>query len=204
MLGKFENIWTKDKSYFQIIPLRITPPDMNYTIYTICKNIYIKTDKYTLGFRVLDDNGYFILVGGLDDKKSFPDLKDRIIKKLNYTGCHNIDSIIYKKKVVNKEDKFKRYFARYFSVNNIELIVRNKVETMMENLYLNFGKFKPLYKDENGGYINLGEKTMDILETIIYPDGIEDDIYGYHYLPVNVEVSIKMNRKYKKKLYGEI
>lgn len=74
----------------------------------------------------------------------------------------------------------------------------------MENLYLNFGKFKPLYKDENGGYINLGEKTMDILETIIYPDGIEDDIYRYHYLPVNVEINIKMNRKYKKKLYGEI
>lgn len=204
MLGKFENIWTKDKSYFQIIPLRITPPDMNYTIYTICKNIYIKTDKYTLGFRVLDDNGYFILVGGLDDKKTLTGLKDRIIKKLNYAGCHNIDSIIYKKKAVNKDDKFKRYFARYFSVNNIELILRNKVETMMENLYLNFGKFKPLYKDENGGYINLGEKTMDILETIIYPDGIEDDIYRYHYLPVNVEINIKMNRKYKKKLYGEI
>ena len=82
MLGKFENIWTKDKSYFQIIPLRITPPDMNYTIYTICKNIYIKTDKYTLGFRVLDDNGYFILVGGLDDKKTLTGLKDRIIKKI--------------------------------------------------------------------------------------------------------------------------
>ena len=199
MLGKFENIWTKDKSYFQIIP-----SGMDGTRYTICKNIYIKTDKYTLGFKVLDDNGYFILIGDLDDKKSFTDLKERIIKKLNYAGCHNIDSIIYKKKVVNKDDKFKRYFARYFSINNIELIVRNKVETVMENLYLNFGKFKPLYKDENGGYINLGEKTMYILDTIMYLNGTKENIEDYHYLPVNVEINIKMNRKYKKKLYGEI
>lgn len=195
MLGKFENIWTKDKSCFQIIP-----PGMGGTRYTVCKNIYIKTDKYTLGFKVLDDNGYFIIVGDLDDKKTFTDLKERIIRKLNYASCHNIDSIIYKKKVINKDDKFKRYFDRYFSINNIELILRNKVETVMESLYLNFGKFKPLYKDENGGYINLGDKTIDILNTIMYLNGTGENIEDYHYLPVNVEVNIKMNRKYKKKL----
>lgn len=199
MLGKFENIWTKDKSYFQIIP-----PGMDGTRYTICKNIYIKTDKYTLGFRVLDDNGYFIIAGDLDKKKTFTDLKERIIRKLNYTGSHNIDSIIYKKKVINKADIFERYFVSYFSVNNIELIVRNNLKVVMESLYLNFGKFKPLYKDENGGYVNLGDKTIDILSTVAYYEGAENDIFNYHYLPVNVEVNIKLNRKYKKKLYGEI
>lgn len=198
MLGKFENIWTKDKSYFQIIL-----PSMNGARYTVCKNIYIKTDKYTLGFRVLDDNGYFIIAGVLDNKKTFTDLKERIIRKLNYAGSYDIDSFIYKKKVINKDDKFERYFARYFSVNNIELIVRNNLNVVMESLYLNFGKFKPLYKDENGGYMNLGDKTIDILSTVAYYEGVKDDIFNYHYLPVNVEVNIKMNRKYKKKLYGE-
>ena len=199
MLGRFENIWTKDKSYFQIIP-----PGMNGARYTVCKNIYIKTDKYTLGFKVLDDNGYFILGGDLDDKKTLYDLKNRIIHRMNLTGRHDIGSIIYKKKVINKDDIFERYFVKYFSINNIELILRNKVETVMESLYLNFGKFKPLYKDENEGYINLGEKTIDILSTIVYYEGAENDIFNYHYLPVNVEVNIKMNRKYKKKLYGKI
>ena len=199
MLGKFENIWTKDKSYFRIIL-----PGMNGARYAVCKNIYIKTDKYTLGFKVLDDNGYFIIAGDLDNKKTFTDLKERITRKLNYAGCHNIDSFIYKKKVINKDDIFERYFARYFFINNIELIVRNKVETVIESLYLNFGKFKPLYKDENGGYINLGDKTMDILDTIMYLNGTKENIEDYHYLPVNVEINIKMNRKYKKKLYGEI
>lgn len=199
MLGKFENIWTKDKSYFQIIP-----PGMNGARYTVCKNIYIKTDKYTLGFRVLDDNGYFIIAGDLDNKKTFTDLKERIIRKLNYAGSYDIDSFIYKKKVINKDDKFERYFARYFSVNNIELIIRNNLNVVIESLYLNFGKFKPLYKDENGGYINLGDKTMDILDTIMYLNGAKENIEDYHYLPVNVEINIKMNRKYKKKLYGEI
>ena len=195
MLGRFENIWTKDKSYFQIIP-----PGMNGARFTVCKNIYIKTDKYTLGFKVLDDNGYFILGGDLDDKKTLYDLKNRIIHRMNLTGRHDIGSIIYKKKVINKADIFERYFARYFPINNIELILRNKVETVMESLYLKFDKFKPLYKDENGGYINLGEKTIDILSTIVYYDGAENDIFNYHYLPVNVEINIKMNRKYKKKL----
>ena len=199
MLGRFENIWTKDKSYFQIIP-----PGMNGARYTVCKNIYIKSDKYTLGFRVLDDNGYFIIGGDLDDKKTFTDLKDHIIRKLNYAGCHDIDSFTYKKKVINKDDIFERYFTRYFSLNNIELIVRNNLKVVMESLYLNFGKFKPLYKDENGGYMNLGDKTIDILSTVAYYEGVKDDIFNYHYLPVNVEVNIKMNRKYKKKLYGEI
>ena len=199
MLGKFENIWTKDKSYFQIIP-----PGMNEARYTVCKNIYIKTDKYTLDFKVLDDNGYFIIAGVLDNKKTFTDLKERIIRKLNYVGSYDIDSFIYKKKVINKDDKFERYFARYFSVNNIELIIRNNLNVVMENLYLNFGKFKPLYKDENGGYINLGDKTMYILDTIMYLNGTGENIEDYHYLPVNVEINIKMNRKYKKKLYGEI
>lgn len=195
MLGKFENIWTKDKSCFRIIL-----PGMNGARYTVCKNIYIKTDKYTLGFKVTDDNGYFIIGGDLDDKKTFTDLKDRIIRKLNYDGCHDIGSIIYKKKVINKADIFERYFTRYFPVNNIELIVRNNLKVVMESLYLNFGKFKPLYKDENEGYINLGEKTIDILSTIVYYEGAENDIFNYHFLPVNVEVNIKMNRKYKKKL----
>ena len=195
MLGRFENIWTKDKSYFQIIP-----PGMNGARFTVCKNIYIKTDKYTLGFKVLDDNGYFILGGDLDDKKTLYDLKNRIIHRMNLTGRHDIGSIIYKKKVINKADIFERYFARYFPINNIELILRNKVETVMESLYLKFDKFKPLYKDENEGYINLGEKTIDILSTIVYYEGAENDIFNYHYLPVNVEINIKMNRKYKKKL----
>ena len=195
MLGRFENIWTKDKSYFQIIP-----SDSNGARFTVCKNIYIKTDKYTLGFKVLDDNGYFILGGDLDDKKTFTDLKNRIIRKLNYAGCHDIDSFTYKKKVINKADIFERYFTRYFPVNNIELIVRNNLKVVMESLYLKFDKFKPLYKDENEGYINLGEKTIDILSTIVYYEGTENDIFNYHYLPVNVEINIKMNRKYKKKL----
>ena len=199
MLGKFENIWTKDKSYFQIIP-----PGMNGARYTICKNFYIKTDKYTLGFRVLDDNGYFIIGGDLDDKKTLYDLKDRIIHRMNLAGCHDIDSFTYKKKVINKADIFERYFTRYFSLNNIELIVRNNLKVVMESLYLNFDKFKSLYKDENGEYMNLGAKTIDILSTVTYYEGVKDDIFNYHYLPVNVEVNIKMNRKYKKKLYGKI
>ena len=199
MLGRFENIWTKDKSCFQIIP-----PGMNEARYTVCKNIYIKTDKYTLGFKVLDDNGYFIIGGDLDDKKTLYDLKNRIIHRMNLTGCHDIGSIIYKKKVINKDDILERYFVRYFSLNNIELIVRNNLKVVMECLYLNFGKFKPLYKDEKGEYVNLGEKSIDILSTIAYYGGAENDIFNYHYLPVNVEVNIKLNRKYKKKLYGEI
>lgn len=200
MLGKFENIWTKDKSYFQIIP-----PGMDGTRYTICKNIYIKTDKYTLGFKVLDDNGYFIIGGDLDDKKTFIYLKDHIIRKLNYAGSHNIDSIIYKKKVINKADIFERYFVSYFSVNNIELIVRNNLKITLEKLFLNYGESLPLYKDDNGGYINLGNKVIDIANTIYYINGYKQDgLENYHYMPVNVEVNIKMNRKYKKKLYGEI
>lgn len=200
MLGRFENIWTKDKSHFQIIP-----PGMNGARYTICKNIYIKTDKYTLGFKVLDDNGYFLIGGDLDDKKTFTYLKDHIIRKLNCAGCHDIDSFIYKKKVINKDDIFERYSTRYFSLNNIELIVKNNLKITIEKLFLNYGESLPLYKDDNGGYINLGNKIIDIANTIYYINGYKQDgLENYHYLPVNVEVNIKMNRKYKKKLYGEI
>ena len=123
---------------------------------------------------------------------------------MNLAGCHDIDSFTYKKKVINKADIFERYFTRYFSLNNIELIVRNNLKVVMESLYLNFDKFKSLYKDENGEYMNLGAKTIDILSTVTYYEGVKDDIFNYHYLPVNVEVNIKMNRKYKKKLYGKI
>lgn len=200
MLGKFENIWTKDKSHFQIIP-----PGMNGARYTVCKNIYIKTDKYTLGFKVTDDNGYFLIGGDLDDKKTFTYLKDHIIRKLNYAGCHDIDSFIYKKKLINKDDIFERYFTRYFSLNNIELIVRNNLKITIEKLILSYGELLPLYKDDNRGYINLGNKVIDIANTIYYINGCKQDgLENYHYLPVNVEVNIKMNRKYKKKLYGEI
>lgn len=199
MLGKFENIWTKDKSHFQIIP-----PGMNGARYTVCKNIYIKSDKYTLGFKVTDDNGYFIIGGGLDDKKTLYELKSHILERLNLAARHNITHLLYGKKVINETDTFKRYFVRYFSINNLELLIKDNLKITIEKLFLSYGESLPLYKDENGGYLNLGENVIDIADTVSYINGYKkDSLENYHYFPVNVEVSLKLNRKYKKELYRE-
>ena len=186
MLGRFENIWTKDKSYFQI-----TPSGMNGI-------------KYTLGFKVLDDNGYFIIRGNLDDKKTLYELKSHILERMNLAARHDITHLLYGKKVINESDAFKRLFIRYFSINNLELLVKNNLKISIEKLFLSYGESLPLYKDDNGGYINLGEKITDIADTIYYINGYtQDGLENYHYFPVNVEVSLKLNRKYKKKLYEE-
>ena len=59
LLGKFENLRTRDKN-----PIFIKD-DRGGTDYTFCKSLYIRMEYYTLALRIPSNNDfYFSLVGG--------------------------------------------------------------------------------------------------------------------------------------------
>ena len=80
LLGKFENLRTKDKN-----PIFIKN-DRGGTSYTFCKSLYVRMEYYTLILRIPSNNDfYFSLVGGIDNNKSFVDSRNFLLDTIKRT-----------------------------------------------------------------------------------------------------------------------
>lgn len=170
-LGKIENIWTKDK---------------NYIIYNeglLLKNLYIKTEKYTIGIRINRDNYYLYttLKTGIDEKKRLS-LLDNFYRALSLFGSNKtvyINLNLYTPSPGHN-------YEEVADINAFHLLLEREIDIP------NIDKCDLRYHDSSV------YKIFRLFNVVI----LKDMNYAFEIFekPSLISVNFKLNRKYKKAL----
>lgn len=183
LLGKFENLRTRDKN-----PILIKNNQTGAS-YTFCKSLYIRMEYYTLVLRIPSNNDfYFSLVGGIDNNKSFVDSRNFLL------------------------DAIKRTFERQvlvvgISVGDMGVNPGNTVSMMQATSPINMMEvfIKGVDVETCSAYLRLKEKLSNNCTyslPITFTAKREGNLNFRTYQDCKINVSLRMNKRYKKELYN--
>lgn len=182
-LNNIENIWTKDRNY---IPCNDG---------LLLKNLYIKTDKYTIGFHVKEEDFFFYVKSGINSKDKRLSFLWDINRSISLYG--NKNNTYVNLKILGWD---KNTWALRSDTNCTEFI-----DISMMNLFL---KGETEIPDINRGLLFitsslniLSPKLFELFNVVIKKGNyIYDQSSTSSYRNTPISVNFKLNRKYKKKL----
>lgn len=183
LLGKFENLGTKDKAPIFIKDGR------GGTAYTFCKSLYIRMEYYTLVLRIPNDNDfYFSLVGGIDNNKSFVDSRNFLLDaiKRTFKGQMLVVGISAGAKGANPG-------------NTVSMMQVTSPINMMEVF------IKGVDIETCSVYLRLKEKLSNNCTyslSITFTAKREGNLNFRTYQDCKINVRLRMNKRYKKELYN--
>ena len=183
LLGKFENLGTKDKAPIFIKDGR------GGTAYTFCKSLYIRMEYYTLILRIPSNNDfYFSLVGGIDNNKSFVDSRNFLLDaiKRTFEGQMLVVGISVGEKGANPG-------------NTVSMMQATSPINMMEVF------IKGVDIETCSVYLRLKEKLSNnspYILPIAFTTKREGNLNFKTYQDCKINVRLRMNKRYKKELYN--
>lgn len=169
-LGKIENIWTKDK---------------NYIIYNeglLLKNLYIKTEKYTIGIHINRDNYYLYTANTRADEKKRLSLLDNFHRALFLFGSNKTVFINLNLFTPSPDHNYEEVA----DINMFHLLLEREINIP------NIDKCDLRYHDSSV------YKTFRLFNVVTLKD-----MNGTEYAfgkPSLISINFKLNRKYKKVL----
>ena len=166
-LGKIENIWTKDK---------------NYIIYNeglLLKNLYIKTEKYTIGIHINRDNYYLYTTNTRLDEKKRLSLLDNFYRSLFLFGSNKTVFINLNLYTPSPDHNYEEVA----DINTFYLLLEREIDIP------NIDKCDLRYHDSSV------YKIFRLFNVVT----LKDMNYAFE-KPSLISVNFKLNRKYKKVL----
>ena len=181
-LSKIENIWTKDKNYI-----------IRHENYLLLKSLYIKTDKYTIGFHIKEKDFFFYVESKIDENKRLSILQD-FNKKLHLYEKGNVVLKIFKNNENDRGLGSDTYYDEYecTDINMIRLFSSGSIELPNINKGILFitspsnTKMTKIFR-----LFNVVEKKES---------SIDNQFSVLSCKSALVYINFKLNRKYKKKL----
>lgn len=185
LLGKFENLRTRDKN-----PILIKNNQTDAS-YTFCKSLYIRMEYYTLILTIPSKNDfYFSLTGGIDNK-NFVDSRDSLLNTIRRISEGQM--IVTGMSIGNKgaaPESIINIMQRTSPLNMMEVFVKGvTIDTC--SIYLRMKE--KLSKNNDSPYI------LPIAFISKRRDDQNFEIYK-EYDKINVR--LRMNKRYKKELYN--
>lgn len=184
LLGKFENLRTRDKNF---IVLR---DNRSEAIYTFCKSLYIRMEYYTLILTMPNDNDfYFSIDGGMDNNKNFVDSRNSLLDTIRRTseGQMIVTGISIGNKGANPGTVISM-MQKTSPLNMMEVFVKG-VEVETCSIYLRA--------------IEKFSKNSPYILPIAFTSKRRDNQNFETYKECNkINIKLRMNKRYKKELYN--
>ena len=186
LLGKFENLRTRDKN-----PILIKS-NQTEASYTFCKSLYVRMEYYTLILNIPSNTDtYFTLEGDLDNNKNFVCKREYLLDAIKRTfDSFNSQIIVTGISKANKGSTAISMMRRTTPLNMIEIFTRGMVI------------------DTGAIYLILREKNSKDNDWYTLPiafisrrKGESLDFETYKECD-KINVSLRMNKRYKKELYN--
>ena len=186
LLGKFENLRTKDKT-----PIFIKD-DRGGTDYTFCKSLYIRMEYYTLVLRIPSNNDfYFTLEGDLDNNKNFVCKRKYLLDTIERTfDSFNSQIIVTGISKADKGTSVISMMQKPVPLNMMEVFIKGSII------------------DTGIIYLRLKEKDSKDNDWYSLPIAFiskrkgESLHFETHKECNKINVSLRMNKRYKKELYN--
>ena len=187
LLGKFENLRTRDKN-----PIFIKD-DRGGTDYTFCKSLYIRMEYYTLVLRIPSNNDfYFTLEGDLDNNKNFVGKRKYLLDTIERTfDSFNSQIIVTGIAKADKGTSVISMMQKPVPLNMIEIFTKGSIIIDTGVIYL---RLKEKDSKDNDWY------SLPI--AFISKRKGESLGFETHKECNKINVSLRMNKRYKKELYN--
>ena len=187
LLGKFENLRTRDKN-----PIFIKD-DRGGTDYTFCKSLYIRMEYYTLILNIPSNNDfYFTLEGDLDNNKNFVGKRKYLLDTIERTfDSFNSQIIVTGISKADKGTSVISMMQKPVPLNMIEIFTKGSIIIDTGVIYL---RLKEKDSKDNDWY---SLPIAFISKRKGEPLGFET-----HKECDKINVSLRMNKRYKKELYN--